>query len=196
MNFGLKEIPVSKIGEIVSLDTLTLMPEPIKVTPRQTGMTSTGTFAHCHANVRELVNRYGGRMITGYELCWSPNGMILNWHSVWQTPEGKVVDVTQLKGRGTFLNRMSEFLFIPICLSRSNLFPNTRHITPILLGKTMKYYEKGNGYDNDVNTEILFEFKDRNEVKIAFFIAMEFAFKRTEFDYAEKENESHFKRIA
>jgi len=203
MNFDLKILCINedneyydedfmKLGECVSYDILTLMPKPIKVKPRQNCMTASGTGGYCHANVRELVNRYGGKMITGYELYPNAHGIKLNWHSVWQTPEGKMVDVTQINGN----NRVSEYLFVPICLSRSNLFPNSKGITPVLLGKTMKFFQKGTRDLDDSNAKALYEFTDRNAVKKSFYTSMQFAFTKTDFDYGEKENESHFNWVA
>lgn len=196
--FGRKDIPYLKIGEIVSLDTLTLMPEPIKVTPRQTGMTATGTSAHCHANVRELVNNYGGKMITGYELCGSPNGMILNWHSVWQTPEGKVVDVTQLHGReeGEFHNRISDYLFVPICVSQDNLFPNSKGYTPVLSGNKMEWFGSNDDSVMTPKTEGVFKFKNRNAIKTGFYSQIRFVFKKSEHSYHKTENGSQFRMCA
>jgi len=196
--FGSKEIPFLKIGEIVSLDTLTLMPEPIKVTPRQTGMTATGTFAHCHANVRELVNGYGGKMITGYELDVCPKGMKLNWHSVWQTPEGKVVDVTQLQGRedGKFYNRISDYLFVPICVSQDNLFPNSKGYTAVLSGNKMKYFDSNDDSIMTPKAEGVFEFKNRNAVKTGFYSQMRFVFKKSELNYVKTDNASQFRMCA
>lgn len=62
------------------------------------GVTGTGKHKSCHYNVQSLVDRIGGERIS----CWFLNkdkdyelGIVTwIWHSLWKTPEGKIVDVT------------------------------------------------------------------------------------------------------
>jgi len=68
---------------------------PIKVPIRQKGMTARGRRLCCHANVESLVRNYGGERVTGYHVASCPDQTNLMPHSVWRTPEGKLVDVTK-----------------------------------------------------------------------------------------------------
>jgi len=84
----------------------------IRVPRRQNGMTSSGEFNECHDNVKLLVELYGGTRVTGYlidTLPKIPRYISFLCHSVWKTPEGKLVDVTKFKNENPSHN-----LFIPI----------------------------------------------------------------------------------
>ena len=50
----------------------------------------------CHENVAYLVSHYGGRHVLGYEIsvCDETTTQVIS-HSVWETPEGDIVDVTR-----------------------------------------------------------------------------------------------------
>jgi len=62
---------------------------------RKRGMTSSGKENECHSNVRLLTRNYGGSCILGFTVIpWSHTGIGFLSHSVWETPEGRVVDVT------------------------------------------------------------------------------------------------------
>jgi hypothetical protein len=71
----------------------------LKVSKRKKGMTSSGIGGSCHSNVNKLVKRYGGKQLLGYGLMNNVgyNGkrcLQFFWHSVWMTPEGKLIDPT------------------------------------------------------------------------------------------------------
>lgn len=72
---------------------------PIKVPVRKDCMTGSGQEGLCHWNVFELVKRYGGERLHGFSVSIVnsdyPRALILTDHSVWITPELKVVDVTE-----------------------------------------------------------------------------------------------------
>lgn len=71
---------------------------PIKVPIRRGCMTGSGKEGRCHWNVLELVKRYGGKRMRGFSFFIVrgdyPRALVLTDHSVWITPESKVVDVT------------------------------------------------------------------------------------------------------
>jgi len=71
----------------------------IKVPQRKRGLTSSGKERHCHPNVQLLVDTYGGKRMVGYEVIVNRLCHIrltdLRFHSVWLTPENKLVDVTK-----------------------------------------------------------------------------------------------------
>ena len=73
--------------------------EMIRVPIRTNGLTGSGNYKRCHPNVIGLVKRFGGNQLQGYiiERGYDERvGDIVSFshHSVWITPEGKCVDVT------------------------------------------------------------------------------------------------------
>ena len=113
--------------DIADSSLLSKMPKPVIVETRKKGMTSHGELMQCHANVQELVKKYGGKAIRGYELYVSHfvhndkpsvQSISLNHHSVWKTPEGKFVDVTRLSDGNL---RPEKSLFIPLIVQQSGL---------------------------------------------------------------------------
>ena len=105
--------------------------KPQKVKIRKNGVTSNGRYAQCNTNAHYMALKYGGRAVCGLVLADNKNGYIgLTGHSVWETPEGKLVDVT-LKWTGR-----DEILF----------FPYKRYES------TTDYYEIPNDFDVADNT--------------------------------------------
>jgi hypothetical protein len=90
----------------------------VSVPIRKIGMTGSGRKLDCHSNVSKLVALYGGSDIRGYEVKYheEEKGFSFNPHSVWKTPEGKLVDVT-LNALGI---KEDYFWFIPVF----ECFPN------------------------------------------------------------------------
>lgn len=112
---------------------------PIKIPIRQKGMTSTGKMLACHFNVEYLVRNYGGERITGYYVSAWDNQIQLLPHSVWKTPEGKLVDVTartddQIKRNPS--QDKSVCYFIAISNDPRTIVPQI--IIPITTNKSMK----------------------------------------------------------
>jgi hypothetical protein len=70
--------------------------EMIRVPIRTKGLTGSGKKGECHQNVIGLVKRFGGKRLSGYVVIMSDNHRQCNLigHSVWITPEGKCVDIT------------------------------------------------------------------------------------------------------
>ena len=69
--------------------------EMIRVPIRTKGLTGSGEKLKCHHNVIGLVKRFGGKRLQGFALIKQKNNTVfLQNHSVWITPEGKCVDVT------------------------------------------------------------------------------------------------------
>lgn len=103
------------------INLLKQLPKPVLVKTRKNGMTSRG-FAHqCHENVHALVNRYGGQRLVGLELFHVDSTICLNMHSVWKTPENKIVDVTKLSGFNGQTHRNDEYYFIPLAIGSKYL---------------------------------------------------------------------------
>jgi len=77
----------------------TFKSEIVKVPVRHEGMTGSGYSNRCHHNVQLLVNTYGGSRIGGFIVVnnikiRNENVIELLYHSIWMTPENKIVDVT------------------------------------------------------------------------------------------------------
>ena len=89
----------------------------IKVPRRKRGMTSSGKRRHCHPNVELLVDNTGGKRMVGYEINMNEFQGIrffdLLFHSVWMTPENKLVDVTE-KDIPSSLHGEDVQYFIPV----------------------------------------------------------------------------------
>jgi hypothetical protein len=99
---------------------------------RTKGMTSSGQMNQCHTNVAKLQVVYGGKVASGFllhrkkerlkqgkyvsgERKWfSSVEWSFNPHSVWMTPEGKLVDVTQQRKE---LDVRTSTLFAPLQFS-------------------------------------------------------------------------------
>jgi len=65
---------------------------------RTAGKTGNMVQGMCHDNVAELVSRCGGKHLTGYSIIKRGEKMTqLTLHSIWETPEGKFVEVTKLR---------------------------------------------------------------------------------------------------
>tara|TARA_B100000795_G_C22597135_1_gene359734 strand:- start:3 stop:719 length:717 start_codon:yes stop_codon:yes gene_type:complete len=91
-----------------------LMKRPVIVPVRTKGKTGMGILGQCHSNVTELVERIGGKAIRGYWLQRKKNGTMTAfiWHSIWETPEGKWVDVTASSTKN--YETCKELDFIPV----------------------------------------------------------------------------------
>ena len=93
----------------------------IKVKRRKKGMTSSMKPKSCHSNVRILVERFGGKQLIGYVVC--KEGEIpfqIYYHSVWITPEGKVIDPT--KSMNETKNNESYTYFTPVFILQDDGF--------------------------------------------------------------------------
>jgi hypothetical protein len=71
------------------------LPISIRVPIRMRGLSSTGTPSLCHNNVTKMVKRYGGKRLVGHTIESHKGGLEVFDHSVWITPENKVVCITK-----------------------------------------------------------------------------------------------------
>lgn len=63
---------------------------------------------NCSKNVLAKVAKSGGQLITGWDISWECDGLIeAEWHSVWQSPDGELVDITPRN------DNQRESIFIP-----------------------------------------------------------------------------------
>ena len=94
-----------------------------RVPLRTKGLTSSGIPNECHSNVALAVKAFGGRQIFGYSLLWTnafgqwapSRALELLHHSVWETPEGKWVDITNGQRRSSEVS--DECWFTPVAVS-------------------------------------------------------------------------------
>ena len=96
MTFEYEYADASDISYRVLKKLNSLGMRPIRVPIRQTGLSSQGDYLHCHVNVKKMVSRYGGKRLIGHTVgehdkdCFEVFG-----HSVWITPENKVVCISK-----------------------------------------------------------------------------------------------------
>ena len=81
--------------------------KPIRVPIRMNGISSQGEYMQCHWNVKKIVRRYGGKRLIGQEIahfkeCDSIEAFC---HSVWITPEQKVVCISKSNYKGDELKK-------------------------------------------------------------------------------------------
>ena len=63
----------------------------LKVPVRKNGLTGSGYKSRCHDNCELLVTMFGGSVCVGYMVAVTKENLTLTSHSVWMTPEGKLV---------------------------------------------------------------------------------------------------------
>lgn len=103
----------------------------IRVPIRTKGLTGSGESFKCHYNVSALTKRYGGQWLRGYGVCTYKDGNTYSvgnnrrsvettqfiFHSVWITPEGNAVCVSNnYAGRFDIEKDLDNILFIPFGL--------------------------------------------------------------------------------
>ena len=66
-----------------------------RVKIRKNGITSRGGVHMCHLSCVYMSLMYGGRVVVGLHFQHSKNLTALESHSVWENPEGELVDVTR-----------------------------------------------------------------------------------------------------
>ncbi len=109
VSFGCDVVKKEELPSVVNRLVSTMeLNKVIKVPQRKNGMTSSGKANCCHPNVQLLVDTYGGERLVGYMVDTTPFPHIgllteLLFHSVWITPEGKLVDVTKKRTKPTEL---------------------------------------------------------------------------------------------
>jgi len=119
-----------------------------------------GRRGSCHPNVYSLTKRIGGEMLRGYVIV--PNGekYLLFYHSVWITPEGKTICITDM-------DLENEYLFIPIGLGLISLKPHFIDPLEVNMGENWKQecqifptgisYEESNDVKNTFNLQRITE---------------------------------------
>lgn len=78
---------------------------------------STAKFGFCYLNTIRKAATSGGSPVFGWNLRENPDYVSTEWHSVWKSPEGELIDITPL-APGDVLQRI---LFV---VDPSNLLPS------------------------------------------------------------------------
>ena len=116
-----KSVPpyIKDFAEKLNLDTF------IRVPIRTKGLTGSGDAFHCHYNASALTKRWGGQWLRGYSVftydkCETQNTMPQTkfiYHSVWITPEGNAVCVSNNYDERVDIEKdFDNTLFIPFGL--------------------------------------------------------------------------------
>lgn len=96
MTFKYEPADATDIGFALLQKLRTLGLKPIRVPIRKNGLSSKGDYRMCHANVIKMVNKYGGKRLDGHEIkIWDNDEVDCRHHSVWITPENRVVCITK-----------------------------------------------------------------------------------------------------
>jgi len=130
-----EQTPISIVRDLGCLDGKKLVPKKLlrvlrknttnpilRVPRRKRGMTSSGKVLFCHKNVERLVQIIGGNQVVGYELQIGvgPTRKYKRYlsrlvlHSVWESPEGKLFDVSKREHDPDFGRNENEILFVPM----------------------------------------------------------------------------------
>jgi len=84
----------------------------IRVPIRMSGVSSQGQLSKCHINVKKIVKKYGGKRLIGHTIKVHEDGIEAFDHSVWITPENKVVCICKVNRSEEELDK-GYVLFIP-----------------------------------------------------------------------------------
>ena len=96
MNYEYEIADATDIGFALLQKLRILGLKPIRVPIRKNGLSSKGDYLMCHANVIKMVNKYGGKRLYGHEVkIYDKDTADFRHHSVWITPENKVVCISK-----------------------------------------------------------------------------------------------------
>ncbi len=84
-------IPTSvlKYPKMIGLKNVLVIPR------RKRGLTSSGAPNECHINADRLSHLYGGASVRGYKVSIEKTFIGFIFHSLWRTPEGRLVEITE-----------------------------------------------------------------------------------------------------
>ena len=105
----------------------------IRVPIRMSGVSSQGQLSKCHINVKKIVKKYGGKRLIGHTIKVHEDGIEAFDHSVWITPEGKTICITDVD-----VDLENEYLFIPIGLGLISLKPISLSPLEVNIGENWK----------------------------------------------------------
>lgn len=109
----------------------------LRVPIRTKGLSSEGDFLKCHTSVKKIVRKYGGKRLIGHTLKTYEDGTVETYHhSVWITPENKVVDICKANYDADELQK-GYVLFIPRMIDQvPNEYENEKmHFDFMIKGK-------------------------------------------------------------
>ena len=114
--------------------------KPIKVPVRMNGISSKGEYMQCHSNVKKIVQKHGGKRLIGHTFKVSECGALEAFnHSVWITPENKVVDICKNQRTKEELEK-GYVIFVPRMIDQNpdSIDKETIHYDFVLKGN--KFY--------------------------------------------------------
>ena len=134
----------------------------IKVKRRKNGMTSSMKPKGCHSNVRILVEQFGGKQLVGYGICEEGKRPFrIYYHSVWITPEGNAVCITDV-------DLGNEYLFLPIGLGLISLKPISISPLEVSMGEDWEQgcqiFDTDEGYEESKNIKNLYNLQRIKEL--------------------------------
>ena len=140
INFKYENVDNSDMSYTLRQKLISLGLKAIRVPIRMNGISSQGEYMQCHANVKKIVQKYGGKRLIGQTLEVHEDGAVeALHHSVWITPENKVVDICKANRSKEELEK-GYIVFIPRMIDENpnTLHEETIHFDFVLAGN--KYY--------------------------------------------------------
>ena len=140
INFKYENVDNSDMSYTLRQKLISLGLKAIRVPIRMNGISSQGEYMQCHANVKKIVQKYGGKRLIGQTLKVHEDGAVEAFnHSVWITPENKVVDICKANRSKEELEK-GYIVFIPRMIDENpnTLHEETIHFDFVLAGN--KYY--------------------------------------------------------
>lgn len=116
-----------------------------------------GEAGNCHMNVKKYIDKHGGSAVSGWLLNRVPrlmdNGMyVWSFHSVWQKPDGKLLDVTDDK----FYVGRDKSIFTPDSTRVADLQQGISYNNFLVFTETAFAKHYGNSISKEVNTNTLY----------------------------------------
>lgn len=118
------------------------------------------TKNNCHKNVQRYIEKFGGVMLNGWLLYRSEQWTdemgiwVWNYHSVWITPKGKIVDVTD----NDFYKKLPLSTFIPDTIRKVDLENGIAYNTIVVFdnNKTADRLARANGEDRNLYAGVVY----------------------------------------
>ena len=112
MSFEYENVDTSDLSYTLTRKLTSIGLKVIRVPIRMSGVSSQGEWMQCHMNVKRIVQKYGGKRLIGHTLHIDKDGIESIGHSVWITPENKVVCICKVNRSQEELKK-GYVLFIP-----------------------------------------------------------------------------------
>jgi len=136
MSFKYEDADTSDLSYTMTKKLTSVGLKVIRVPIRMSGVSSQGEWMQCHVNVKKIVKKYGGKRLIGHTLDSYEYGIEAVAHSVWITPENKVVCICK-SNRSEEELKKGYFLFIPRMIDENpySLDEDSVHYDFAIIGK-------------------------------------------------------------